>query len=601
MPPKPISRDLPSRLEALVFAFKTRILQMRRGVLEIGNRPPRHAPGGSLRETPIVGRTSSLIWNQTLPEEFPLTAGKIENLRLAAHALHGLEVPAGQTFSFWRQLGRTTRARGFSTGRELREGCLVPSIGGGLCQLSGALYQAALDANLEIIERHAHSRVIPGSAAEQDLDATVFWNYVDLRFRAPSDWRLEVELDATSLIIRIRSGTPIPNAAAALQPTGPSRPAASGDCLTCNQTECFRHPSATKAHAPALGHSAFLLDARSPELDRWCADHYRDGDHWLLPLDGKRWKKPNYAWSPTTGSRVHHATLPTLIRSLKQRRLPAQGAIRQRALLEADASLAKHYNKRISPECRHLVISQNLLPHLWRLGTLGGRTFDVLMTRWPLADLHHQLDTAARAHPDSPTLGDFRADPGLVHAESEALQRAARLITPHRAIAARFGQRSWIIDWNIPEVHQPIHPGPRSTDRHLRLFFPCSPLGRKGIHELAAALIGRDHELLVLGRACEAGPQDPLEKLNWKPASIDQLEDCDALIQPAWIEHQPRLALRALALGIPVIATVPCGLPEHPLLNVIDTPDPRAIANALDSLKISRSDQPQPDTSHAPA
>ena len=71
-------------------------------------------------------------------------------------------------------------------GRELREGCLVPSIGGGLCQLSNALYDAALRAGLQVVERHRHTQVVPGSLAESDRDATVFWNYRDLRLRGGS-------------------------------------------------------------------------------------------------------------------------------------------------------------------------------------------------------------------------------------------------------------------------------------------------------------------------------------------------------------------------------------------------------------------------------
>jgi vancomycin resistance protein YoaR len=129
----------------------------------------------------------------------------VENLRHAARAFHGVEIPAGRVFSFWRQLGRTTKGKGFTEGRELREGCLVPAVGGGLCQLSGLLYQAALEAGLEIVERHGHSRVIAGSAAEKNLDATVFWNYVDLRFRSDVAWRVEVELSASDLVVRIRS------------------------------------------------------------------------------------------------------------------------------------------------------------------------------------------------------------------------------------------------------------------------------------------------------------------------------------------------------------------------------------------------------------
>ena len=83
--------------------------------------------------------------------------------RRAAASLDGILVPAGEVFSFWRQVGRTTRRRGYVTGRMLQQGCFVPSTGGGLCQISTALYEAALDSGCEIVERHAHSRIVPGA------------------------------------------------------------------------------------------------------------------------------------------------------------------------------------------------------------------------------------------------------------------------------------------------------------------------------------------------------------------------------------------------------------------------------------------------------
>ncbi|UUZ55703.1 VanW family protein [Massilia sp. H-1] len=116
----------------------------------------------------------------------------------------------GATFSFWRQVGRATTLRGYVPGRELREGCIVPAIGGGICQLSNALYQAAADAGLEIVERHAHSQVIPGSAAAIGRDATVFWNYVDLRFRSDQPCRIEVALERTQLVVRILEAAAAP-------------------------------------------------------------------------------------------------------------------------------------------------------------------------------------------------------------------------------------------------------------------------------------------------------------------------------------------------------------------------------------------------------
>lgn len=548
------SSELPGRWQSLVFQGKTGLLRLKRGVAELADRPSKHAIAEGGISAMVIGEARAKLWTQTSEAEFPLTAGKVENLRVSAKALHGLVIPADEVFSFWRQVGRTTRGRGYTIGRELREGCLVPNRGGGLCQVTGLLYQAALKAGLEIVERHEHSRLVPGSMGERDLDATVFWNYVDLRFRAPFQWRLEVELEATHLIVRVRADRPGEERKVVVIPEPVLREAASGDCLTCDQTACFRHPSATAAHGPSQGHSAFLLDARWPEFDRWCAGHSREGDHWLTPLDGRRMKKANYAWSPPESSRVQHATFRTFMRSLRQRRLPGQGAVRQAALLEGDRQLADHYREKLSPECRHLVISQNLLPHLWEMGVLGGRTFDVLVERWPFEELQRRLNEASRCHPESPTLGDFRADPRLVRSESEALARAGKLITPHRAIAKYFGSRAWRLDWEMPtEMVR------REVKDHL--FLPCSPLGRKGIYDLQEV----NQKLLVLGKGREG-----LDAEFFEQGSVSDLETAVAVVLPAWVEHQPRLALKALAMGIPVYATEECGLEEHPLLTVLE-------------------------------
>ena len=96
-----------------------------------------------------------------------LLAGKVHNLRLAVKKLDGLEISGGEVFSFWKNVGQASRLKGFVVGRELREGCIIPNVGGGLCQISNALYDAALKANFEIVERHAHSQIVEGSLAER--------------------------------------------------------------------------------------------------------------------------------------------------------------------------------------------------------------------------------------------------------------------------------------------------------------------------------------------------------------------------------------------------------------------------------------------------
>ena len=74
-------------------------------------------------------------------------AGKRHNVALAALAFNGLRLAADRPFSFWRTLGRVTEARGYRHGMELSGGCIVPSIGGGLCLLARVFFQAAVGAS----------------------------------------------------------------------------------------------------------------------------------------------------------------------------------------------------------------------------------------------------------------------------------------------------------------------------------------------------------------------------------------------------------------------------------------------------------------------
>lgn len=569
----------PTLLDSILFFSKTRLLILHRAWRERGRAVPFHPTGKALREASVIAEVKAPLWTQISAEEFPLTAGKVQNLRVACQAFDGVEIPAGQVFSFWKQLGRTTRAKGFTEGRELRSGCLVPNLGGGLCQVSGLLHAAALDAGIEVVERHEHSRVLPGSDLSAERDATVYWNYVDLRFRAPFAWRLQMKLTATDLVVTIcaQRDDAVEKKIAAPASGLPVRAAADGDCLTCGVTSCFRHPSATRAHAPAMGHSAYLLEGHGPEFQEWCERHAHSGDRWFTPMDGIRWKKSNYAWKAPAGVAMRHQTLMTLLRSWQQRKLPTQGAIRQNFLIESQRKLAAKIARGIDPKARHLVISQTLLPHLWNEGVLGGRTFDVLVNRWPMQELQRRLDEAAARHPQSDTLADFRAADEIVYAEGQALAAAARIVTPHRSIAKHFGAKAILLDWKWTEL--PARAVDRSRSRTW--FFPASALGRKGIYEIAEAFRGTDRELLILGRARE-GSSDVLHGVKHRMAALAELPHCAGLLIPAWVEHEPRLALRALASGVPVIASNACGLATHPLLREIDAGDLDALRRALE-------------------
>lgn len=187
------------------FAFwaKSRLLILRRLARNA------RAPMPRLRRTPLPAEASLLahdehrLYSLADPRERELELGKVQNLRVAAAAVDGLVLEPGQLFSFWRAAGRPGRRKGYVIGRELRLGCMIPSVGGGICQLTNALSRVAHRAGLELVERHRHSLHPEGFFIDEATDATVFWNYVDLRFRSDRRVRIGATLSETSLIVRL--------------------------------------------------------------------------------------------------------------------------------------------------------------------------------------------------------------------------------------------------------------------------------------------------------------------------------------------------------------------------------------------------------------
>ena len=229
----------PTRLSNAVFLTKAAFLQARRSLNNLTHPIPRHPqiPGPSLPF--LTAQSITPLWTDATPTEHWYQRGKIANLRLAATQLHNTHIPANQTFSFWRQVGKATARKGYQPGRMLQEGCMIPSIGGGLCQLSNALFQVALDSGCLILERHRHSRLVPGSATAANRDATVAWNYIDLRFRPLVDMQLSIELTEDHLTVSLHSSAP----ASRPLPTSESPPSPTTDdhaCDTCGATNCFR-------------------------------------------------------------------------------------------------------------------------------------------------------------------------------------------------------------------------------------------------------------------------------------------------------------------------------------------------------------------------
>jgi vancomycin resistance protein YoaR len=118
------------------------------------------------------------------------TRAQKHNAWLALSRLNGAIVEPGKTFSFNAKVGSFSRDQGYRKAPVSYNGQLIDSWGGGVCQASTTLYNAALLSGMEIVERNRH-RFAP-SYVPPGRDAAVAFNSIDLRFRNPHPYPVRI-------------------------------------------------------------------------------------------------------------------------------------------------------------------------------------------------------------------------------------------------------------------------------------------------------------------------------------------------------------------------------------------------------------------------
>ena len=108
--------------------------------------------------------------------------GRCSNIALAAKKLDGLTVRAGQEFSFNAAVGARTKKRGFKEAKIIQDGEFVTGTGGGVCQVSTTLFNAALLSGLRVTARSPHSLAVAYIAPSRDAMVS---SASDLKFKNP--------------------------------------------------------------------------------------------------------------------------------------------------------------------------------------------------------------------------------------------------------------------------------------------------------------------------------------------------------------------------------------------------------------------------------
>ena len=113
------------------------------------------------------------------------------NIINAAQKINNKIVYPNEIFSTNDVLKPFTAKNGYKNAPVIIEGKLVDALGGGICQVSTALYNALLYSELEITERRNHSLKV--GYVDYGYDATLAGNYIDLKFKNTTQTPLLLE------------------------------------------------------------------------------------------------------------------------------------------------------------------------------------------------------------------------------------------------------------------------------------------------------------------------------------------------------------------------------------------------------------------------
>lgn len=119
---------------------------------------------------------------------------RTKNIDNAVSKLDNLLIPDGGTFSFNQTVGKRTVLAGYEEAKVVQGDEFVDGLGGGICQVSSTVFQAALRANLNITVRACHSLEI--SYVPLGADATVQWNSQDFQFKNNSGTDIRMSITA---------------------------------------------------------------------------------------------------------------------------------------------------------------------------------------------------------------------------------------------------------------------------------------------------------------------------------------------------------------------------------------------------------------------
>jgi vancomycin resistance protein YoaR len=156
-----------------------------------------------------AGREREVVLAEYATSLVGRTPNQVANMRRAAAALDGLTLAPGATLSLARVLGPISGATGYVPALAIRDGEAAREDGGGICQVASTLYNAALRADMAIVERRRH--LWPVHSVPPGLDAAFASGHIDLKLRnrLSQPVTLRTGMTAARLSFRVLGAAPL--------------------------------------------------------------------------------------------------------------------------------------------------------------------------------------------------------------------------------------------------------------------------------------------------------------------------------------------------------------------------------------------------------
>ena len=163
----------------------------------------------------IVKGHRSVMLRKLEGVDMTLQLNKVNNLRLAAAKADGTVIMPGETFSFWKTVGKTGEKEGYLEGLVICGGKIEKGWGGGLCQLANMIHWLVLNSPLTVTELHHHSDALfPDERRRVPFGSgtSIMYNYVDYRFRNDTEQPVQIVLwlEGDDLCGELRSESEFP-------------------------------------------------------------------------------------------------------------------------------------------------------------------------------------------------------------------------------------------------------------------------------------------------------------------------------------------------------------------------------------------------------